>query len=130
MPEAVHVLLPRSDMRELLEEAGAGLADELAAEHFAAHERAVLYQSVRMRVLQSREGSGPNAMFARCAHHMTCACSLLVLVASLLKDAGEGGAQHWQRSVVAAGARAQRPQCNMLALRARDRCGRVQAGQF
>ena len=57
----------RSDMRELLEEAGASLAGELAAEHFAAHERAVLYQSARMRVLQSREGSGPGATYTRCA---------------------------------------------------------------
>lgn len=61
-------MLPRSDMRELLEEAGAGMAGELAAEHFAAHERAVLYQSARMRVLQSREGSGPDATYTRSAH--------------------------------------------------------------
>ena len=81
MSEAVSVLLPRSDMRELLEEAGAGLADELAAEHFAANERAVLYQSARMRVLQSREGSGPDATYTRCAHHIDlhllfCLCFL------------------------------------------------------
>ena len=69
VPEAVHVR-PHSDMRELLEEAGAGLADELAAEHFAAHERAVLYQSGRMRVLQSREGSGTDATYTRCARHI------------------------------------------------------------
>ena len=111
MSEAVSVLLPRSDMRELLEEAGAGLADELAAEHFAAHERAVLHQSGRMRVLQSREGSGPDAMHTRCAHHIDlhllfCLCFL----ARLLKEAWRDLGQQWQRSGVVAGVRAQRMQ--------------------
>ncbi|KAK9825453.1 hypothetical protein WJX81_002266 [Elliptochloris bilobata] len=57
--------MPYSDMRELLEEAGTGLAAKLAAEHFAAHERAVMHESARLRVLQSREGAGPGASYTR-----------------------------------------------------------------
>lgn len=60
-----------SEMRELLEEAaseaGTNLARELAVGYFAAHERAVLYQSRNLRVLQSRSGVGPEASFKRWA---------------------------------------------------------------
>ncbi len=57
----------RSDMRELLEEAGTGLARELAADFFAGHARAVVHQSAAMRVLQSRSGAGEAAVYKRCA---------------------------------------------------------------
>ena len=52
---------------ELLEEAGTGLAHELAADFFAGHSRAVVQQSAALRVLQSRGGAGEAAVYKRCA---------------------------------------------------------------
>jgi len=57
----------RSDMRELLEEAGTGLARELAADFFAGHGRAVVHQSATLRGLQSRSGAGEAAVYKRSA---------------------------------------------------------------
>jgi len=62
----------RSDMRELLEEAGTGLARELAADFFAGHARAVVHQSAAMRVLQAQRRRRGRCLQAVCGRQRGC----------------------------------------------------------